>query len=129
MRLKGRLHAGFGLLETLLGILVMALSVLGSWEALRLADLKVRHSRVDSRITELTREKIAVLAPMPSPSATTAVTMNEVPPCRNMRSAWRRSRSKVPMKFLFRTVRKTGFAGPPVILPLIGGSKRVLCAC
>jgi hypothetical protein len=34
----------------------MALSVVGSFEALRLADLKARHSRVDNRITELIRE-------------------------------------------------------------------------
>ena len=56
MILKRRSQAGFGLLEALLGIMVMALSVVGSWEALRLADLKARHSSVDSRITELTRE-------------------------------------------------------------------------
>jgi hypothetical protein len=43
-------------METLLGIVVMALSVVGSFEALRLADLKARHARVDNRITELVRE-------------------------------------------------------------------------
>jgi hypothetical protein len=34
----------------------MALSVVGSCEVLRLAELKARHARLDSRITELTRE-------------------------------------------------------------------------
>jgi hypothetical protein len=43
-------------METLLGTLVMALSVVGSFEALRLADLKARHARLDSRISELVRE-------------------------------------------------------------------------
>ena len=34
----------------------MAFSVVGCVEALRLADLKARHSRVDSRLTELIQE-------------------------------------------------------------------------
>ena len=37
-------------------MLVMALSVVGSFEALRLSDLKIRHARIDNRITELLRE-------------------------------------------------------------------------
>jgi hypothetical protein len=47
---------GFSLLETIVGMLVLALSVVGSFEALRLSDLKARHSRIDNRVTELLRE-------------------------------------------------------------------------
>jgi hypothetical protein len=47
---------GFSLVETIVGMLVLALSVVGSFEALRLSDLKARHSRIDNRITELLRE-------------------------------------------------------------------------
>jgi hypothetical protein len=47
---------GFSLVETTVGMLVLALSVVGSFEALRLSDLKARHSRIDNRITELLRE-------------------------------------------------------------------------
>jgi hypothetical protein len=47
---------GFSLMETIVGMLVLALSVVGSFEALRLSDLKARHSRIDNRITELLRE-------------------------------------------------------------------------
>lgn len=47
---------GFSLMETIVGMLVLALSVLGSFEALRLSDLKARHSRIDNRLTELLRE-------------------------------------------------------------------------
>ncbi len=47
---------GFSLMETIIGMLVLALSVVGSFEALRLSDLKARHSRIDNRITELLRE-------------------------------------------------------------------------
>src|SRR5437868_3708896 len=55
MKLQRRTAIGFSLMETLVGMLVMALSVAGSFEALRLSDLKARHSRVDNRITELLR--------------------------------------------------------------------------
>jgi hypothetical protein len=48
---------GFSLTETILGTLVLGLSVVGSFEALRLADLKARHARIDNRITELLREQ------------------------------------------------------------------------
>jgi hypothetical protein len=47
---------GFSLMETVVGMLVLALSVVGSFEALRLSDLKARHARIDNRITELLRE-------------------------------------------------------------------------
>jgi len=43
-------------METIVGMLVLSLSVVGSFEALRLSDLKVRHARIDNRITELLRE-------------------------------------------------------------------------
>jgi hypothetical protein len=56
MRMDCRTCMGFSLLETVAGILVMVLSVVGSFEALRLSDLKVRHSQVENRITELLRE-------------------------------------------------------------------------
>ena len=56
MNLKRRRHMGFSLMETVAGTLVLVLSVVGSFEALRLSDLKVRHSQVDNRITELLRE-------------------------------------------------------------------------
>ncbi len=54
--MQRRSQSGFSLVETLVGILVMALSVVGSFEALRLADLKARHARLDSRISEVLRE-------------------------------------------------------------------------
>ena len=47
---------GFSLIETIVGMLILALSVVGSFEALRLSDLKARHARIDNRITELLRE-------------------------------------------------------------------------
>ncbi len=47
---------GFSLMETIVGMLVLALSVVGSFEALRLSDLKARHALIDNRITELLRE-------------------------------------------------------------------------
>jgi hypothetical protein len=43
-------------METIVGMLILALSVVGSFEALRLSDLKARHSHIDDRITELLRE-------------------------------------------------------------------------
>jgi hypothetical protein len=43
-------------METIVGMLVLSLSVVGSFEALRLSDLKARHARIDNRITELLRE-------------------------------------------------------------------------
>jgi hypothetical protein len=43
-------------METILGMLVLALSVVGSFEALRLSDLQARRSRIDHRVTELLRE-------------------------------------------------------------------------
>jgi hypothetical protein len=48
---------GFSLIETIVGTLVLGLSVVGSFEALRLTDLKARHARIDNRITELLREQ------------------------------------------------------------------------
>ena len=55
--MQGQLRIrGFSLMETIVGMLVLALSVVGSFEALRLSDLKARHSRIDNRITELLRE-------------------------------------------------------------------------
>ena len=48
---------GFSLIETIVGTLVLGLSVVGSFEALRLTDLKARHARIDDRITELLREQ------------------------------------------------------------------------
>jgi hypothetical protein len=56
MNFKRRRHIGFSLMETVAGMLVLVLSVVGSFEALRLSDLKVRHSQIDNRITELLRE-------------------------------------------------------------------------
>lgn len=47
---------GFSLMETIVGILVLAFSMVGSFEALRLSDLKARHARIDNRVTELLRE-------------------------------------------------------------------------
>ncbi len=35
---------------------MLALSLVGSFEALRLSDLKVRHARIDNRVAELLRE-------------------------------------------------------------------------
>jgi hypothetical protein len=57
MRLQNRSQMGFSLIETILGTLVLGLSVVGSFEALRLTDLKARHARIDNRITELLREQ------------------------------------------------------------------------
>jgi hypothetical protein len=57
MRLQNRSRMGFSLIETILGTLVLGLSVVGSFEALRLTDLKARHARIDNRITELLREQ------------------------------------------------------------------------
>jgi hypothetical protein len=56
MKSPSRSRTGFSLIETVVGMLVMALSVVGSFEALRLSDLKIRHARIDNRITELLRE-------------------------------------------------------------------------
>src|ERR1700722_8582554 len=56
MKLPRRSRMGFSLIETIVGMLVLALSVVGSFEALRLSELKARHSRLDNRITELLRE-------------------------------------------------------------------------
>ncbi|HTC13619.1 MAG TPA: hypothetical protein VK692_05325 [Chthoniobacterales bacterium] len=57
MRLQNRSRMGFSLIETILGTLVLGLSVVGSFEALRLSDLKARQARIDNRITELLREQ------------------------------------------------------------------------
>ena len=57
MRLQNRSRMGFSLIETIVGTLVLGLSVVGSFEALRLTDLKARHARIDDRITELLREQ------------------------------------------------------------------------
>jgi len=56
MKLGRRSRIGFTLVETTLGMLILALSLVGSFEALRLSDLKIRHARVDNRVTELLRE-------------------------------------------------------------------------
>ena len=56
MKLPSRSLRGFSLIETVVGMLVLALSVVASFEALRLSDLKMRHARIDNRITELLRE-------------------------------------------------------------------------
>jgi hypothetical protein len=56
VKLKSQSRSGFGLMETILGMLVLALSVVGSFEALRLSDLQARRSRIDHRVTELLRE-------------------------------------------------------------------------
>jgi prepilin-type N-terminal cleavage/methylation domain-containing protein len=56
MKVPSRSRTGFSLIETLVGMLILALSVVGSFEALRLSDLKIRHARIDNRITELLRE-------------------------------------------------------------------------
>jgi Tfp pilus assembly protein PilV len=56
MKLASRSRKGFSLIETVLGMLVLALSVVASFEALRLSDLKIRHARIDNRLTELLRE-------------------------------------------------------------------------
>jgi hypothetical protein len=56
MNFTRRRRMGFSLMETVAGMLVLVLSVVGSFEALRLSDLKVRHSQIDNRITELLRE-------------------------------------------------------------------------
>ncbi len=47
---------GFSLLETIIGMLLLAFSAAGSFEALRLSDLKLKHALIDNRITELLRE-------------------------------------------------------------------------
>ena len=57
MSLQNRSRMGFSLIETIVGTLVLGLSVVGSFEALRLTDLKARHARIDDRITELLREQ------------------------------------------------------------------------
>src|ERR1700722_6437566 len=57
MRLQNRWRKGFSLIETILGTLVLGLSVVGSFEALRLSDLKARHALIDNRISELLREQ------------------------------------------------------------------------
>ena len=57
MRLQNRSRMGFSLIETIVGTLVLGLSVVGSFEALRLSDLKARQARIDNRITELLREQ------------------------------------------------------------------------
>src|ERR1700722_14235490 len=56
MKLASRSRTGFSLIETVVGMLVLALSVVASFEALRLSDLKIRHARIDNRVTELLRE-------------------------------------------------------------------------
>lgn len=56
MKFRRRTVIGFSLLETVVGMLVIVASVVGSFEALRLSDLKARHSHVDNRVTELLRE-------------------------------------------------------------------------
>ena len=56
MKLQRRSRMGFSLVETIVGMLILALSVVGSFEALRLSDLKARHALIDNRITELLRE-------------------------------------------------------------------------
>lgn len=47
---------GFSLFETLVGIVVLAFSVAGSFEILRLSELKQRHALVDIRVGEILRE-------------------------------------------------------------------------
>jgi len=56
MHLRCRGQAGFSLAETIIGIAVLAISVMGSFEMLRLADLQAKHTSVDNRIAELLRE-------------------------------------------------------------------------
>jgi prepilin-type N-terminal cleavage/methylation domain-containing protein len=56
MHLRCRAHAGFSLVETIIGIAVLAICVAGSFEMLRLADLQAKHTSVDNRIAELLRE-------------------------------------------------------------------------
>jgi Tfp pilus assembly protein PilV len=58
MKLASRSRTGFSLIETVVGMLVLALSVVASFEVLRLSDLKIRHARIDNRVTELLREHI-----------------------------------------------------------------------
>lgn len=55
-KIGSRPATGFSLIETIVGTLVLALSVVGSFEVLRLSDLKAKHARIDNRITELLRE-------------------------------------------------------------------------
>jgi Tfp pilus assembly protein PilV len=54
--IASRSPPGFSLIETVVGMLVLALSVVASFEVLRLSDLKIRHARIDNRVTELLRE-------------------------------------------------------------------------
>jgi hypothetical protein len=56
MKLPGRSRFGFSLVETTVGMLILSLSLVGSFEALRISDLKLRHARVDNRVAELLRE-------------------------------------------------------------------------
>jgi Tfp pilus assembly protein PilV len=56
--IASRSPPGFSLIETVVGMLVLALSVVASFEVLRLSDLKIRHARIDNRVTELLREHI-----------------------------------------------------------------------
>jgi prepilin-type N-terminal cleavage/methylation domain-containing protein len=49
-------RAGFTLIETIIGIALLAISVVGSFEILRLADLQAKHTSIDNRIAELLRE-------------------------------------------------------------------------
>ncbi len=51
-----RAHNGFSLVETLLGIAILAISVAGSFEVLRMSDLQAKHTAVDNRVSELLRE-------------------------------------------------------------------------
>jgi hypothetical protein len=51
-----RSHAGFSLVETIIGVPLLAFSVAGSFELLRLSDLQAKHASLDNRITELLRE-------------------------------------------------------------------------
>jgi type II secretory pathway pseudopilin PulG len=55
-RLTCSSHAGFSLVETIISIALLAFSVAGSFELLRLSDLQAKHTSVDNRITELLRE-------------------------------------------------------------------------
>ncbi|MBV9672183.1 MAG: prepilin-type N-terminal cleavage/methylation domain-containing protein, partial [Verrucomicrobia bacterium] len=54
--MKNIYQNGFSLLETLVGIVVLAFSVAGSFEMLRLSELKQRHALVDIRVGEILRE-------------------------------------------------------------------------
>jgi Tfp pilus assembly protein PilV len=52
----GQSCTGMSLLETLVAMLVLAISMSGSLELLRLTDASARHACMDNRITELLRE-------------------------------------------------------------------------